>query len=206
MNKNIVIEVGVNQGQHTLGIQQKYDAKLYGFEPVPELLNVLVEKFKDNKNIEIYPYAIDIQERVVDFYLSDNDSHTDHQYGCSSMYQFSKNIHDVWPNRPDFKIKKSVKVQSTRLDTFIQQRGITRIEYIHCDAQGNDFNVLKSFGDAIEILQSGLVEVTNNIALYEGTNNNIHDVTKWLISRGFKIDRIKNSDHLGAESNLYFGR
>jgi hypothetical protein len=73
------------------------------------------------------------------------------------------------------------------MDTFIMEYNIDKIDYFHCDAQGQDLNILKSFGDKIKIIQKGKVEVTLKDELYSNTSNNIDEVIQLLTTNGFEI-------------------
>jgi hypothetical protein len=72
------------------------------------------------------------------------------------------------------------------------------------DAQGNDFNVLKSFGDMLSIVEEGVVEASQNVDLYQGVNNRREDIVRYLEKYNFEILKQTNNDYLGAEINIHF--
>jgi hypothetical protein len=77
------------------------------------------------------------------------------------------------------------------MDTFVEENKINTIDYFHCDAQGNDLKILKSFGKKISIIKEGKVEVTLHSQLYKNATNNIYSVANFLISNKFTIDNLK---------------
>lgn len=203
MSEKIVLEIGANNGDHTALYYSKFKIPIYSFEPVPKNYNSLVERFKRNSNIHLYDYAIDLENGVKNFYISGED----YSYGCSSLYQFTENINELWKNRSDFTVTNIIEVKTIRLDEFLARRNLTKkiIEYLHCDAQGNDLNVLISLDRYIRNVQAGRIEVASNIELYKDTNNTIEQACRFLLKAGFSIktDRRRLS---GEEADLHFWR
>lgn len=195
MEKLICMEVGMSDGFDTKRIWDKYHLPIYGFEPVPALFTQTTERFGDNPKINVFPYAVDIEDGESDFHLSnphgkftDGSNRTIHPYGCSSLHEFSDDIHKKWVGRPDFNVVETIQVKTTRIDTFLSDNKFDgEIEFLHCDAQGNDVNVLESFGDYIKCLKSGVIEVAGGVELYKNTNNTINQAKKFLLSQGFVI-------------------
>jgi hypothetical protein len=83
---------------------------------------------------------------------------------------------------------------------------IEQIDYLHIDAQGNDFNVLKSLGDKLSIVVEGNIEAANNVDLYKGIDNKAEDIRQYLIDNGFEIVQEEANDYLSAEINIHFKR
>jgi hypothetical protein len=82
------------------------------------------------------------------------------------------------------------------MDKFISENNITEIDYFHCDAQGNDFKILKSFGNKLNIIKSGVVEASCSVSLYK-VDNTAESIINFLEENGFKI---LNRSDLGASS------
>jgi hypothetical protein len=71
----------------------------------------------------------------------------------------------TWPGRGDVLYSgESYEVQTTRLDTFIEEKGLqnTSIDYIHIDAQGVDLECLMSLGPYIRNVKEGVLETVIN--------------------------------------------
>lgn len=196
-----VFEVGVNLGQHTEKlIPTEPGSRYYGFEPTYDLLFSLVEKFRNHKNAVFVPMAVDVENKVANFNIA-----TYHDWGCSSLHEFSDNIHSEWPDNPAF-FGKSQNVMTIRLDTFCDTFGINGIDSIWIDAQGNDFNVLKSMGKYIDSVKLGQLEVSHNVKLYKGVDNSYENVTAWLKERGFRYETEFDATPQKAEANIIFYR
>ena len=200
----IILEVGMHNGKHTKGLLENYRGTLYGFEPVPELQPVLNEKYGDNDRVNIFPYAVGDEDLdSVSFNISKRDGI--HDYGCSSLYEFNKKIHELWPGRRDFKKEKTVEVKCIRLDNFLSglENKPSKINYFWCDAQGNDWKVLKGLGDYINIIEKGKVEAAFNVSLYDA-DNSFESIKRWLEERGFTTSGKPDTPH--KECDIHFER
>jgi FkbM family methyltransferase len=186
------IEVGANSGQDSIKYLSDGDTFLYAFEPVPYLGDNLI-KLLDGVGITSYKLirnAVSDTNGTATFHLSGTE--LAHNFACSSLYQFADDIHQKWGGRPDFVHTNTLEVQTSRLDTFIESEGITEVDYLHIDAQGNDFTVLKSLGDKVGIVKAGKCEAANKVALYKDVDNSVYSIIEWLNSNGFKIKFINN--------------
>mgnify|MGYP003659070715 CR=1 FL=1 len=176
--------------------------KVYAFEPTPWLvdryLRVLERGAPDN--FIVVPKAVSLENGTSDFHLSR------FRLGCSSLHEFDENVPNPnsW-NTKHFKIYKTIKVEATRLDTFIISNNIDKIDYLHCDAQGGDLDVLKSLGDKIDIVREGVVEAHHVDTPLYNNDNSINSIVSFLDDRGLKIqdrDRVLNTEK--KEIDIHF--
>jgi FkbM family methyltransferase len=199
--KKIKIEVGSNTGIDTLNLSLD-GSIVYAFEPTHELISQFLWPLSiTNPNIKIIPFAVDVENDFKTFNIAGQSD-----WGCSSLFNFTENIAEQWPNRPDFKFTHSYQVPTIKLKDFVILYNINEIEYLHVDAQGNDLNVLKSLEDKISIVKSGVVEASNKINLYKDVNNNIQEIRNYLINNGFRITHEQINDEFDAEVNIFFKR
>lgn len=203
----IVVEIGANQGQDTEKFLADENTVLYAFEPVPKLAYDLWERFGKNERFHLIAAAIDTQEGFQKLNISE---HAD--WGCSSLHDFAPDLKQKW-NRPEFNYTNYVaNVMCMRLDTFMIFYRIPYIDYLHIDAQGNDFRVLKSLGSHIQYVRSGVCEAAQKVQLYDVRDNTVENVKPWLESYGFKV-RVEDdgvgkpmATITGNEANLFFER
>jgi FkbM family methyltransferase len=203
----VIIEVGANQGQDTERFLSYRDVELYSFEPVPQLAKDLIDRFGSNPKFHLIMAAIDVENGFKQFNISKGGD-----WGCSSLHQFAPDIHSKW-SRGEFNYDETIsKMMCIRLDDFVKLYGIKEIDYLHVDAQGNDFNVMKSLGDMIGIVKEGVCEVANHVELYDIEDNTVSVVKPWLESKGFEVrveaDGVGKqcADINGNEVNLFFKR
>lgn len=178
----VTVEVGANIGSDTARFAE--EGIVYAFEPEPKLFGKLVEKFNGNDKVRLFEQAVDIDENDKTFYSSDLES------GIGSLYHLhpelvnsGAGIYECYKQG----FHNSYQVKCTRMDTFIEREGIQNIDMLWIDAQGNDLNVLKSFGDKLSIVQQGRCECTNVVPLYDGIDNYYGDVAAFLLKNGFTV-------------------
>lgn len=166
---------------------------IHVFEPNRKLYFTLIKNFGSYENLKIFDQAIDIENCKMKPFGIDSSS--------SSLYDFTDNINDLWGDNRKFKFVKKIGVETIRLDKHIKDNNIKKIDYLWIDAQGSDFNVLKSLGSNTNIVNEGICEVSLDISLYKSTND--HDsVKKWLNEHNFNT--VTKVIHRGREADILF--
>jgi FkbM family methyltransferase len=179
MNKPVWLDIGCNKGYYLSRWCGNKDIMIYAFEPNPELYENLLSEYKDYENVKILPFAIHDEDGSCDFYISENPS-------ASSLKKYDYS--DEFSAERGLYIKKTILVETKRIDTFLNENNITEVEFIKSDTQGNDFNVIKSLGDKISIVKRIMVEAFtggNNLYENEGKEN---EITEYMISNNFYLD------------------
>lgn len=196
----VVIEVGMNDGTDTARYLDCDDMVLYGFEPTNAILAKLYKRFENDPRVNIIPLAVDGQNRFTDFNIG-TFGHL--EGGCNSLYEL--NMDDEYiANDTSVRFSSKQKVTTIRLDSFCDLYNISKIDYIHIDAQGSDFNVLKSLGKYINVVQEGIIEAAYNVSIYKDVDNTHTSICNWLTDNGFVYELAP--DWLGREANIHFKR
>ena len=179
--KKILIDVGTN---YVLNTHSGYDI-VHCIEPNPEICKYL----RENTNYTIHELAIDNFIGKHSFGISKiMEGHQ--KMGCSSLYEFTDELHtfNKWTRaRDDFQFTKKIEVDVITMKKFIEDNNIEYVTYFNCDAQGSDLNVLKSFGEYINIVEAGRIEVANKVELYKDVDNTFESALKFLDSNNFEI-------------------
>lgn len=196
--KKIYIEIGSNTGTDTDKFVSN-DSMLYCFEPAMELAFNLWQKYKNNDNVIILPFAIDIENSIKKFNIAGTSN-----WGCSSLNNFAPDIKSKWPNRQDFMFTDSYLVPTITLYDFINLYKIEKIDFLWIDAQGHDFNVIKSLKDKISIVKEGKCEAAYNVSLYEGVDNNNKSITDYLELNNFTTKIEFDKSDIIAECDIIF--
>lgn len=197
-NKKIYIEIGSNTGTDTNKFVSN-NSMLYCFEPTMELAFNLWQKYKNNDNVIILPFAIDIENSIKKFNIAGTSN-----WGCSSLNNFAPDIKSKWPNRPDFMFTDSYLVPTITLYDFINLYKIEKIDFLWIDAQGHDFNVIKSLKDKISIVKEGKCEAAYNVSLYDGVDNNNKNITDYLELNNFTTKIELDKSGISAECDILF--
>ena len=174
-----IIEIGADNGSDTL-VYSRY-ANVWCFEPVPTSIQYLNKIFKDVPNVKVIGKAVsDFNGRAL-FNLSKYNRNSSSLNELSEFSISNKLI----------EYESQVIVDVIRMDTFMDENKIDVIDFFHCDAQGNDLKILKSFGDKISSIKQGKVEVTLRENLYKNIDNDVTTMVEFLSSNGFIISNLK---------------
>lgn len=193
-----IIEVGANHGEDTLRMSENDKNRIFAFEPVPALYEVLQKKLGARDNVYILPAAVDVDPGWRWFNVSDFGSK-----GPSSLYDYNKQVAEAW-HAEAFVHSARYKVMVVRLDSFMESNGIEEVDFLWIDAQGNDLRVLQSLGEKICCIKAGKCEVAFSGSLYEGAGNTFRAVSDWLVERGFETAMVPDGSLV--EADLHFRR
>lgn len=196
----IIFDVGANDGSSCSNFISNKKNIIYAFEPTPFLIENYLKKL-ESENYIVVPYAVSDFNGECEFNVAGQSD-----WGCSSMNNFSENLNDTWQGRSDFVVTEKIKVKVIRMDSFIEEKNIKKIDYFHCDTQGNDFRVLQSFGKHISKIKKGCLEVFMKNPLYKESTNSYKNVSDFLLKNNFKIDNLVGNDLYGNEYNLEFSK
>ena len=139
----IVFDVGANKGQ-TIDFFLKIDksAIIYAFEPNPRLYRSLTNKYGLNPNIQIFNLGIsningelELKETVTDETSSFEQLNYDSKY-----LQIKVNVLGV---RKEEVVNNKYFVNVTRLDDFIKNEKIHKIDVLKIDTEGHELKCLK---------------------------------------------------------------
>jgi FkbM family methyltransferase len=169
-------------------------------------------------------YAFEIDKRMIQHILSNSKIYGDRylltnkavgsKRGNLLFKSFKKtdvgSLHELDINsiqgRGDaFDVVDKYNVDIITLFDFCKENNIDRIDYLHIDTQGNDYEVILGLGDYIDIVNEGILECYDETQknLYKNTTNTLKNCEEYLKSKGFECKFSKQSKHDG---NLKFSR
>ena len=198
VNQKIGFNIGAGLGE-TNYLFDNYD-KIYCFEPNNYCFNELKNKFYDNR-FKLYNYGISDIDGYSKF---NNCQHS----GYSSILDFDENSEFYnYCNEIDNgfnNINNITKIKVKRLDTFIEENNIENINLIKIDTQGHDFNVVKSLGNKINIVDTIILEcqIKN---LYKNSFTK-EEIINYMNNKNFKLIKEEPTSEIVAdfEENLVF--
>ena len=128
-------------------------------------------------NLEIFPDIIFDIEGQREFYQYQKKA-------CNSLFRITSNIEFIMGlgNYSRFKLTKTLIINCTRLDTILSSKLFT-FDFLKIDAQGSDFNVIKSMGKYL----NQLVGIQAEFYFKNFYENCIlfNEANKFLIEAGF---------------------
>jgi FkbM family methyltransferase len=136
-----VIDVGAQFGLHTFRFAERIglDGQIFSFEIVPQFVQHIqkkaAEKYKEPNQIKVFNLAVSNTDDVVTFYQNDKNN------GQSTIVEG----HGI-----DFDQTSTSRIQSITLDAFFDFDKIGRLDFIKCDAESADFDVLRGAKNLIQ--------------------------------------------------------
>lgn len=190
----IVIDVGAHNGSvFSLPYSQNPAITVYAIEPNPKLCERL--QSHNRPNLHVFCTAFGEANGVSLFYVNRDDQ-------TSSLLR--AHCGDAWKSYENqLEPIQVINVPVQRLDTFVQNQGITEIDILKIDAQGFDLQVLKGAGEALHSIRKIHLEVQLQ-PLYDGSATK-EEIVEYLSDRGFELIRcLPQTNNL--EENLEFVR
>ena len=138
---SLCFDVGANIGKKT-GLFLSLGAKVVCVEPQKNCIDILSEKFKDNKNVKIINTALGEKEDELDIFISPSDtvSTMSRDFIETTSLERFKGI--VWD--------KKEKVKVTTLDNIISEYGLP--DYCKIDVEGYELEILKGLTKKIKFI------------------------------------------------------
>ncbi len=204
----MIVDVGANFGEFAIEMAKRNPNQLViAIEPIPDLCMKINTKISTENisNIKVLQYAIDTIERIDYLNVA---SH--HDWGVSSLLEFDESKikeDEYWKTRSDMYFDTKIEVEVKKLESIFDYLSLEeQIDFIKIDAQGLDFNVLKSVGKYISFIEAGMIEVSvsTKLGLYENENYALIDILNWLEENELESYALKPNDPASNEFNLYF--
>lgn len=182
----IIFECGSRDCLDAIEILDHYQpSQIYSFECNPESIEVCRNNIKDHSQIILIESAVGNSNGVIDFYPTDMEKSPDKNIGGSSAL-----FHNG--GQTNF-IQKKTTVPCLRLDTFMKENKIDKIDLLCMDLQGYEKITLEGMGDRIKDVSYVITEV-NFEAYYEGSAL-FDDIFDLMNENGFIFETAWPSSH-----------
>lgn len=197
-----VIDVGANIGYYTILASQcvKESGRVFSFEPVSKIYKRLLFNTLGHKNITTIKSACG-KEKCLTKISVYNDSVS----AGSSI------------SAPDNSVTESLEeIEVLRLDDYMRQKGIKKVDVVKIDVEGYEMNVLRGMEGIIRanLALNIFIEINKELLSAAGTSTEeifsylqSLGLKPWRISRdrnSFKLTHVKN--YWGNENLILFSR
>jgi len=174
----VIIDCGAHDGSDSIELQKIKGAKVYSFEPLPQVFDRLKEQTKPYKNIEIFKVALADFNGMAKMYVSTGQSD-----GSSSLMPPKDHLID----HPQVFFKEFAYVECKTLDQWAQQNGITKIDMLWLDMQGYEMPMLKASKDVL----SNVSVIHTEVSLKETYDsvNQYPELKEFLLKEGFYVEQ-----------------
>ena len=171
---NVIMDIGSRDLGQSLEFNSVFpESKIYAFEPNPEQVKVCDELAIGHSNIHVEPKAISDENGTLDFYVTHGN------VGASSLLE---------PINVPFATSQDVtkiSVDVIRLDDWMKQYNVDKVDILWLDTQGVELKALKSMGDALKMVKFIHCEAAQQ-AYYKGHLLK-SELEEFLISMGFDL-------------------
>lgn len=189
----IIFECGSRDCLDAIEVLNHYKPrKIYSFECNPESIEVCKANAKHYPQIELVESAVGNCNEDISFYATDMENSPDKNIGGSSALFHNR-------GQTDF-IQKKITVPCTRLDTFMEENQIDKIDLLCMDLQGYEKIALEGMGERIKDVKYIITEV-NFEAYYEGSAL-FDDIFNFMNEKGFIFETAWPASHL-LENKLF---
>ena len=195
----IFFDVGAELGLDSVPVAKNNpDILIYAFEPNPHMVEHLKTQSQGLDNYIIIPVAVSDYSGYSNFNIC-----KEHPGICSLLDFDNDGVKNwQWADFPVYTDEK-IEIGVIRLETFIKENNIKKIDFFHCDTQGSDLNVLKGMGDYIHLIEEGQVEAElYKKSLYQNQNK-YKETIEFITSKGFEVYKIDAEGGM-RECNIKF--
>jgi FkbM family methyltransferase len=198
------VDVGANTGQ-TIDLVKKdfKNTKIYSFEPTPELVKQLSDKYKDDKRVIISENALADFEGEAKFYTSTYSPTNSMLVPDVDLYT------EIHSDRvDDLKNLKEITVPVTTLNNWYKTNNVTEyLDVIKIDTQGTELQVLKGADELLKDKIKIIVLEVQFVNFYKGSPP-YYKIFEFLYENEFNLLDFFNTMRLNKleiiESDLIF--
>jgi FkbM family methyltransferase len=205
-NEIVILDIGACEGEESIRYSKIFpNSKIYCFEPVPKNQELILQNIQSHNlnNIELVPCALSDEEGFQKLYVSSGKPNemgntNDWDFGNKSSSLLPPYMHIV--KFPWVSFDKEIIVVIKKLSSFLIERNILIVDFVHLDVQGAELKVLKGAESFINSIKAIWLEVSN-IELYKDQplRSNIED---FMVSNGFFLEKTKMEGQIGDQLYL----
>lgn len=194
---DLVVDVGANEGQFCqIALRYFNKVDIYTFEPIPDVYDILVHRFKDEERV--FPFNVGIgstsTKKVFNIF---------NQSATSSFLEASKHQGEYYPGSIDR--TKKIEVSLVSLSDILSDTDHKNI-FLKIDVQGYELEVLKGAENIFDKVNMILVECSF-VEFYIGQPL-FDDIYSFLKSKGYEyrgqIDSLIGSQGRPAQIDAVF--
>lgn len=183
-----IFELGSRDLLDAKELSSYYNSRVYAFECNPECISECKKNYAqftptEKEKVRLIEKAVSSENGYVEFYAIDMEKYNN--IGASSLLplDFSKLPEDNIDYKRENPQKK-IKVEGVRLDTFIKQEKINKVDLLCMDLQGYELEALKSLGEELVKIKYIILECALKSTYVNGCN--FQEINFYLNSLGFE--------------------
>lgn len=191
-NHPVIFDVGGNNGQSIEAYLRHFNYPIiHSFEPVKTDFDLMVKKFKDNKDIFLNNFALGDQtgEKELNITASTVNSSFNKIKSGEDWLKARSNELKVKnaPDVKDFKIITTQKVNIIKLDDYVKDNKINHIDLLKIDTQGYEDKVLEG---SLDTLRDNKVKAIITEIMFDDIYDkyfSFSDIEKFILPYNFRM-------------------
>ena len=203
ININTWLDIGSHKGLYTDLIKKNFNLKKgYLFEPQKNIFKFIKHKYKSNKKINTYNFAVSDSKKIRKIYINKHDL-------TSTLTKINENNFYLKLKAKLFggSIKEMItdyyNIKNIKLSNFLKQKKIKEVDLIKIDTEGHELNVLIGVEKEIKNIRYILIEFHNN-KIYQ--NYNSSKVHRYLIKNNFELKKKIKFPFTEWEDRIYMNK
>ena len=195
----VIFDVGANEGQSIRRYKKIFENPiLHSFEPGNDAVNILKEKYKNEKDLFVINSAVGEKDGDLDFYITVDTSHSSFKKLLPNSTWIKKRSKTQNVDKNKYTTEK-VSTKIIALDDYVKKNNINNIDVLKIDTQGYEDKVLLGAKNLIMNNKIKLIELELIFAeIYENPLQ-IYDIEKVLIPNNYKLFCISNAGSLASD-------
>lgn len=191
----VVVDVGANVGDTCRRMRQEFPkARIYAFEPVPDVAAELREAAAAIGGVRVIEAAVGSREGTAEMVVTKNR-------WCSSVLEpdaRALEYYEDWCRE-----EARVSVPMVRLDDWARREGVGRVDVLKVDVQGLELEVLRGAEGLLRGSVGAVVCEAQFIEEYAGAAT-LSEIEPFMRSCGFVLHQIHAIHHNGEEEQASF--
>ena len=185
-NNPIIFDVGAHYGNSIERYMELFsNPSVHSFEPNPNVFKDLSDRFSNIKNVKLNNFAFgDLNESKLFNIFAKSDTSSFLPLTESEWINVRSKQMGIKKN--EF-LKDQVSVEIKKLDDYVDQNNIKRIDILKLDTQGYEKNV---FEGAKKTLEKGIIKIIETEIILDNVYNNyltFTDIEKNLVNNNYRL-------------------
>lgn len=195
-NELIIFDIGAHDGRSITRFKNRFpDAEIYSFEPNKNLYDK-ISKLSSEK-IKIFNYALSNIDGEKKFYQYEYLSGKNNSF--YPMVENSKYKIQRTKNKNETETIKNVKVK--KLDTFIEENKISKIDLLKIDTQGAEIEIIEGAEKILNSKKINVIELEHILGIAHESRSSLYELEEMLHKNNYKLIAIENSGNIISVSN-----
>jgi FkbM family methyltransferase len=194
LNKNnpvIIFDVGAFEGQTALEYHNLFeDSMIYCFEPFLPSFEILKKNTSGFNNIQVFNSAVSNFSGQLDFHVNTFSQ-------TNSLLATHPLGNKTWGEGLLDTVKKT-KINSVKLDDFIIENKIQKIDILKLDTQGTEYQIIEGASKAIKENKIFLIYLEIIIMPTYQEQKNFDEILMMLRINGFKLYNLYNYNYTNS--------